>query len=64
MVLTRRRHFACGLTYSGDDQYFYAPEQFRISEGRSISMDFAGNIIVCESDYGYIRRIKFQRMTP
>lgn len=53
-----------GFVHEGDGQYFYAPEQLRIGEGRSVSMDYAGNIIVCESDYGFIRRIRFHRMTP
>ena len=51
-------------THSGDGQYFYDTGQYKISEGRSVAIDYAGNIIVCESDYGYIRRINFQRMTP
>ncbi len=25
-------------------------------------MDYDGNILVCESDWGYNRRIRFQRM--
>ena len=48
--------------HSGDGLYFYSPAEWRISEGRSITMDYAGNILVCESDYGYVRRIRFQRM--
>jgi hypothetical protein len=54
---------AGGLTHSGDGLYFYDPSQLKISEGRSVSMDYAGNIIVCESDYGFVRRIRFQRVT-
>ena len=53
-----------GFVHGGDGQYFYAPDQFNIGEGRSVTMDYAGNIIICESDYGFIRRIRFQRMTP
>lgn len=53
-----------GITHSGDGDYIYDPEQLKISEGRSITMDYAGNIIICESDYGFIRRIRFQRMIP
>ena len=52
-----------GYVHNGDGQYFYAPSEYRIGEGRSVSMDYSGNIIVCESDYGFIRRIRFQRMT-
>ncbi len=53
-----------GFVHGGDGQYFYAPDQFNIGEGRSVAMDHTGNIIICESDYGFIRRIRFQRMTP
>ncbi len=52
-----------GYVHAGDGQYFYAPDQLRIGEGRSVTMDYSGNIIICESDYGFIRRIRFQRMT-
>ncbi|TAK94541.1 MAG: hypothetical protein EPO07_16530 [Verrucomicrobia bacterium] len=48
--------------HGGDGQYFYNLDEQRIGEGRSVSMDCAGNIILCESDYGFIRRIRFQRM--
>jgi hypothetical protein len=53
-----------GYVHAGEGQYFYDPNQYMIGEGRSVSMDYAGNIIICESDYGFIRRIRFQRMTP
>lgn len=53
-----------GYVHAGDAQYFYAPNQYNIGEGRSVSMDYAGNIVICESDYGFIRRIRFQRMNP
>ena len=48
--------------HGGDGQYFYAPAQLKIGEGRSVSLDAAGNILICESDYGFIRRIRFQRL--
>jgi hypothetical protein len=51
---------AGGKTHSGDGKYFYQPSEPKISEGRSVSVDGAGDIILCESDYGYIRRIRFQ----
>ncbi len=53
---------AGGTTHSGDGSYFYGPAQLKISEGRSVSLDYSGNILICESDYGYIRRIRFQRL--
>jgi len=49
---------ARGRTHSGDGWFFYTPEP-KISEGRSVAMDDQGNILVCESDYGYLRRIRF-----
>lgn len=48
--------------HDGDGEYFYQHDQYQIGEGRSVTMDSAGNIILCESDYGFIRRIRFQRM--
>jgi hypothetical protein len=50
------------FVHAGDGQHFYAPDQYRIGEGRSVSLDAAGHIIMCESDYGFIRRIRFERM--
>lgn len=47
-----------GRTHAGDGLPFFGPEP-RISEGRSVSLDAQGNILLCESDYGYIRRIQF-----
>ena len=51
-----------GFVHGGDGQYFFAPDQNNIGEGRSVAMDAAGNIIICESDYGFIRRVRFQRL--
>ncbi len=53
-----------GFVHGGDGEHFYAPQQFNIGEGRSVAMDDAGNILICESDYGFLRRIRFQRMPP
>jgi len=50
---------ARGRTHYGDGLYFYTPEP-KISEGRSVTMDDAGNILICESDFGFIRRIRFE----
>jgi sugar lactone lactonase YvrE len=51
---------AGGKAHGGDGKYFYEPSEVKVSEGRSVSVDHAGNIILCESDYGYIRRIRFR----
>lgn len=53
---------AGGRTHAGDGLFFYNPSQFKISEGRSVTMDYAGNILICESDWGYVRRIQFLPM--
>jgi hypothetical protein len=47
-----------GRTHAGDGSFFYGPEP-KISEGRSVTMDLEGNILVTESDWGYVRRIRF-----
>jgi hypothetical protein len=52
-----------GRTHAGDGMFFYSPDP-KISEGRSVTMDFEGNIVLCESDYGFIRRIRFLPMNP
>lgn len=49
---------ARGSTHAGDGQFFYTPWP-AISEGRSVTMDYEGNILITESDYGYVRRIRF-----
>jgi hypothetical protein len=51
-------------THTGDGAFFYEPLVPKISEGRAVTMDYQGNILVCESDYGFIRRIRFHRMPP
>jgi sugar lactone lactonase YvrE len=49
---------ARGSTHSGDGQFFYSPLP-AISEGRSVTMDYEGNILITESDWGFVRRIRF-----
>ena len=55
-------HGAGGSTHAGDGQWFFDPGEPRISEGRSVSMDYGGNILICESDWGFVRRIRFLRL--
>jgi len=55
---------SANFTHSGDGAFFYNPSVPKISEGRSVTMDYDGNVLICESDYGYIRRIRFQRILP
>jgi len=52
-----------GRTHAGDGAFFYTPIP-TISEGRSVTLDADGNILVCESDYGYVRRIRFLPLRP
>jgi hypothetical protein len=53
---------AGGTTHNGDGFFFYDLSELKLSEGRSVAMDYDGNILICESDYGYVRRIRFQRL--
>ena len=49
----------------GDGQWFYAnPTTAKVSRVRSVIPDVFGNLIIVESNYGYVRRVKFQRMDP
>jgi len=49
----------------GDGQWFYAnPDTAKVSRVRSVNTDPFGNLIIVESNYGYVRRIRFQRLTP
>jgi hypothetical protein len=49
----------------GDGQWFYAnPNLAKVSRVRSVNTDPFGNLIIVESNYGYVRRIKFERLFP
>ena len=49
----------------GDGQWFYAnPNQAKVSRVRVVNTDPLGNLIITESNNGYVRRIRFQRMNP
>ena len=49
----------------GDGQWFYTnPATPKLTKVRSVTMDFSGNLIIMENNYGFLRRIKFQRMAP
>src|SRR5207302_6989452 len=52
-----------GNVHAGDGQWFYAPG-FKVSEVRSVTMDFQGNILITENDFGYVRKIEFSRLHP
>lgn len=47
----------------GDGRWFFSsPDTPKVSRVRSVIPDPYGNLIIVESNYGYVRRIKFQRM--
>jgi hypothetical protein len=49
----------------GDGQWFYANStSAKVSRVRSVVTDRRGNLIIVESNYGYVRRINFRRLTP
>ncbi len=49
----------------GDGQWFYAnPGLAKVSRVRNVNTDFSGNLIIVESNYGYVRRINFRRLLP
>ncbi len=54
---------AGGRTHGGDGDWFFSPG-IKISEPRSVTMDHQGNILITESDYGFVRKIAFQRLWP
>lgn len=47
----------------GDGEWFYNnPSTPKVSKVRSVCLDKKGNIIIVESDMGYVRRINFSRL--
>jgi hypothetical protein len=51
-------------THTGDGTWFYNPNEFRVSEIRQITVDHSGNLLICEHDSGYIRKVQFLPFTP
>ncbi len=47
--------------HAGDGDWFHAPGD-KVSEVRSVTMDPQGNVLITESDAGFIRKIEFLRM--
>ena len=52
-----------GNSHSGDGEDYRTPG-FKVSEVRSVTLDGEGNIIITESDFGFIRKIDFLRRQP
>lgn len=49
----------------GDGQWFYANSATaKMSRVRSVNTDPNGNLIIVESNFGYVRRIRFERLLP
>ena len=49
----------------GDGQWFYAnPNLAKVSRVRAVNTDPFGNLIITESNYGFVRRIRFNRLMP
>ncbi len=51
-------------THAGDGTWFYNPEELRVSECRSITMDHDGNLLLTENDNGFVRRVQFLPFQP
>lgn len=43
--------------HTGDGEDYRTPG-YKISEARSVSVDYQGNLLITENDYGYIRKIQ------
>ena len=49
----------------GDGAWFYEnPATPKVSRVRAINADPNGNLIITESNFGYVRRIRFERLIP
>jgi hypothetical protein len=51
-----------GGAHSGDGEYFYLPGA-KVSEIRSVTLDYEGNMLITENDAGFVRRIRFLPIT-
>ena len=49
--------------HAGDGQWFYTPG-YKVSEPRAVTLDPQGNLLITESDSGYVRRVEFMRLSP
>ena len=55
-------HGSSAHAHAGDGQWFYNPQQPRLSKIRQITMDPLGNLLITEHDGGFVRKILFQPM--
>ena len=49
--------------HSGDGANYNTPGP-KISEVRSVALDRDGNMLITESDSGFVRKVRFLRQTP
>ena len=50
--------------HAGEGGWFYSPASYFTGQGRSVTMDNQGNLIIVENDTGYVREVDFHRLTP
>jgi hypothetical protein len=51
--------------HAGDGVWFNDnPSTAKMSNGKQITMDYDGNLLLTESEYGYVRQIQFLRHQP
>lgn len=46
--------------HSGDGRYFRSPGK-KVSEVRAVALDRAGNVLVVENDFGYVRKVALRQ---
>jgi len=51
--------------HAGDGSWFYDdPTSEKLGAVRQITMDYDGNLLITESDAGYVRKVQFLRLPP
>ena len=54
-----------GGAHSGDGGWFYDnPHDHKVSFAKEITIDYDGNLLITESDRGYVRKVNFSRLNP
>lgn len=52
-----------GHVHAGDGRYFRSPGK-KVSEVRSVALDQAGNVLIVENDFGYVRKVALREPGP
>jgi streptogramin lyase len=55
--------FLNGDGHAGDGTYFYNPTEARVSKVRQITTTPDGDLLITEHDAGYVRKVRFLRIT-